>query len=87
MEKRGRTRNMTNNYLYTYDMYMQGMKSKMSRNCTLKRIFEIKLDLRHFTFHPQYYFSVKLIAKKRQVKIRQKKIKKIHNTFNPGNGG
>ena len=36
---------------------------------------------------PQYYFSVKLIAKKRQVKIRQKKIKKIHNTFNPGNGG
>ena len=28
------------------------------------------------SFMPQYYFSVKLIAKKRQVKIRQQKIKK-----------
>ena len=29
---------------------------------------------------PQYYFGVKLIAKKRQVKIRQQKIKKIRDT-------
>ena len=60
------------------------MKSKMSGKFTLSRIFEIKLNLRHFTFlptytyrrcivsfMPQYYFSVKLNAKKRQVKIRQ----------------
>ena len=51
------------------------------------RIFEIKSNLRHFTFiptytyrrcidsfMPQYYFSVKLIAKIRLVKIRQNKI-------------
>ena len=30
---------------------------------------------------PQYYFSVKLIAKRRPVKIRQEKMKKIRNLF------
>ena len=33
------------------------MKSKMSGNFTLSRIFEIKLNVRHFTFHPNIYIS------------------------------
>ena len=32
---------------------------------------------------PQYYFSMQLIAKKRQVKIRQRKILQNRNTLNP----
>ena len=34
-----------------------GNKDKMSRNFTLSRRFEIKLNLRHFTFHPNIYIS------------------------------
>ena len=68
----------------------------MSGNFTLSRIFEIKLNLRHFTFlptytycrcivsfMPQYYFSVKLIFKKIAIENPPTENLKISNTFNP----
>ena len=38
------------------------------------------------SFMPQYYFSVKLIAKKRQVNIRQQIIKKYAILLTPATG-
>ena len=84
------------NYLYTCDLYMYGMKSKMSGNFTLSRRFETFLVLflyretqgTNISFFPQYYFSVKLNAKKRQVKIRfSPPFWGVKVTFTPRNGG